>query len=198
MKNLIKLLIVLLLLSTTNVAYVDEIDSTFSYNIITKPREFLKINYNYITSKYNDNTIVKKLIVNTTPKKLININIISKIESSNNRYALSYDKSCKGVCQLTEDAWNEASMSLYGKIKYSYYLYWSNPKINKQIADEYYNDVLPDYLKAYNIPISVNTLIASYNYGPGRVKSLIKKYGNNWTKHLPLETKSYIKKYCKK
>lgn len=190
---MLKLLSIIILSLFINVAYVDELNSRLQLN-----REYkyipLNIQYNYVTNKYM-NTSIKPVNSITTTKKLININTISKIESSNNRFALSPDKTCKGLCQLTEAAWNEASMSLYGKVKYSYYIYWSNAKINKQIADEYYNDVLPDYLEAYKVPVNTSTLIASYNYGPNRVKYLIRRYGKSWEKHLPLETKSYLKKY---
>lgn len=191
---MLKLLSITILYLFITVGYVDEVNMTIQPKF--QPKYIpLNINYNYITNSYGKpkpNPIIAPVV-----QKLININIISKIESTNNRFALSCDKSCKGMCQLTEAAWNEASISLYGKIKYSYYIYWSNAKINKQIADEYYNDVLPDYLQAYKVPVNTSTLIAAYNYGPARVKFLFKKYGNNWEKHLPLETKSYLKKYKK-
>lgn len=39
----------------------------------------------------------------------------------------------------------------------------------------------------------IEKVIAAYNAGEGRVSSLIKTYGDDWKKHLPKETKEYIK-----
>lgn len=36
--------------------------------------------------------------------------------------------------------------------------------------------------------------LAAYNYGPGNVDKLVKKYGSEWEEHLPAETKNYLKK----
>jgi hypothetical protein len=36
--------------------------------------------------------------------------------------------------------------------------------------------------------------VAAYNAGPSRVKSLVDKYGENWEKYLPAETKGYLNK----
>lgn len=37
-------------------------------------------------------------------------------------------------------------------------------------------------------------VLAAYNAGPGRVDGLIKRYGGDWQKHLPAETKAYVSK----
>ena len=37
-------------------------------------------------------------------------------------------------------------------------------------------------------------VLAAYNAGPGRVDSLLKKYGEDWASYLPPETKNYVKK----
>jgi hypothetical protein len=40
----------------------------------------------------------------------------------------------------------------------------------------------------------VEKVFAAYNAGPGRVDKLVAKYGDNWSDHLPTETKNYVSK----
>ena len=52
-----------------------------------------------------------------------------------------------------------------------------------------------NYLYQFNYGIDYDKhvlAIAAYNAGPGRVKRLAKRYGNNWIYHLPEETKNYL------
>lgn len=61
---------------------------------------------------------------------------------------------------------------------------------NNQVADWYYNKRIPQMLKAYKIPDSVENRISAYNYGIGNtVKSFRQKL------QLPKTTKEYIRKY---
>lgn len=34
----------------------------------------------------------------------------------------------------------------------------------------------------------------AYNAGPGKVDALIERYGNDWLRHAPAETRSYVRK----
>jgi len=83
---------------------------------------------------------------------------------------------------------------------------WEWLKYSNKIPD-YYNIMNEDhqriahiiYMKYllsvdYGIEDSINKLaFASYNAGVNRVKSLVRKYGSDWTLHLPTETKHYLK-----
>jgi soluble lytic murein transglycosylase-like protein len=72
----------------------------------------------------------------------------------------------------------------------------SNLNINSQedqlLAQKLFMSYLYD--KDYGIKDNKEKLaLASYNAGSGRVRRLIKKYGKDWEKYLPKETKKYIK-----
>jgi len=134
-------------------------------------------------------------IVSSINKKIINIDIIAKIESSNNPNATN-PSGAKGLCQLKQGAWSDVQAHHPELSKYSFEKYWNDADINKQFGDIYYNETLPTYLKRLKLPINLNTILAVYNFGIGNVKKLIKKYGNeSWENHLPKETKDYIQKY---
>lgn len=49
---------------------------------------------------------------------------------------------------------------------------------------------LQELLTTYNGDLS--KAAAGYNYGPGNLNALIKKYGADWINHLPTETKGYL------
>lgn len=40
----------------------------------------------------------------------------------------------------------------------------------------------------------VSKALAGYNWGGGKVDKAVRKYGSNWLKYAPAETKNYIKK----
>lgn len=133
-----------------------------------------------------------------TPQKSnkIDVNIISQIESSGSRKAISKDgHNTRGICQIGKPAWDETQKKLFGKIKYPFEKYAFNTAINKQTADHYYNKILPGHLDSFGLPITTETLIASYNHGSSKVKILMKKYGKHWKKYLPEITKNYIDSY---
>ena len=58
-------------------------------------------------------------------------------------------------------------------------------------AQKYYMNYLLElpYIKG-----DIIKALASYNCGQGRVKKLLKNYGNNWMKYLPKETKTYLER----
>lgn len=127
----------------------------------------------------------------------INVNIISKLESGSDRNAKNKRSGASGLCQLKKPAWEEATKSLYGKnyTKFSYEKYNMNSDMNKKVSDHYYNVIIPKHLNEFEVPISKETILASYNWGSNNVKKMYRKYGNNWIRYAPYETRSYIERY---
>lgn len=63
---------------------------------------------------------------------------------------------------------------------------------HQRVAQRLYMNYLAK--KRYGIRYNrIKLALASYNAGSGRVGNLIKAYGLEWEKHLPNETKKYIK-----
>lgn len=128
----------------------------------------------------------------------INVNIIADLESGGNTHTGTNRKGASGLCQLKKAAWDEAAKSLFGShgdTRYPYSKYAKNAAVNKQISDQYYNVVLPKHLEAFDLPITTETLLASYNWGSTKVKHAIQQYGDHWLRAAPAETRSYVERY---
>lgn len=123
----------------------------------------------------------------------INIELISKIESSDNPKAVSKDGKHFGLCQISEAVWNEETKKMYGYALPFWHVY--DGDINKNVASYYYNVTIPKYLTHYNIPVNKDTIIAAYNYGIGNLVKVYNPAKSNWIDDLPLETVNYIYKY---
>jgi soluble lytic murein transglycosylase-like protein len=65
---------------------------------------------------------------------------------------------------------------------------WNNVALNTMVGTKY----LAYLLKYFDG--DMEKAIAGYNCGEGRVKKLVNKYGGNWKKYLPKETKKYLPK----
>jgi soluble lytic murein transglycosylase-like protein len=122
----------------------------------------------------------------------IDINKIIKIESSYNPNAVNKRTGARGLCQIMKNTWYECTKKL--KVNWSFNESF-NPVKNVKIGNYYINIRIPEMLKYYNIPDTVNNRLVCYNYGIGNLNKLYKKYKNNYIKYLPKETKNYIKKY---
>jgi hypothetical protein len=122
----------------------------------------------------------------------INMSIITKIESNDNPNAVS-PAGAKGLCQIMPKTWAEETKTMFGKSLPEDKIF--DGEINKKVGNHYYNVTLPKYLKAFNIPINTETILASYNYGIKHIQKLYEQYGVDWSLHLPKETKHYIQKY---
>ncbi len=116
--------------------------------------------------------------------QLIDISIISKIESNNNPYAYNpVGGGSHGLLQIAPiclRAFNTAHQTHY-KIKDLY-----NPRINRTIALWALNDEIPRMLKNAGKEVTVENVLTAYNAG---ISYVIRN------KPLPAITRKYIEKY---
>jgi len=122
---------------------------------------------------------------------VINMQAIKAIESNGNPYAFNLRTKCYGLYQISEICLKD-----YNQIHRTDYAPQDlfNPFINETVASWYFKEV-NRMLNFYEIPVSITTVIASYNWGIGNV---VKWYKNGASfKELPQETQEYIKKYQK-
>lgn len=122
----------------------------------------------------------------------INLAAVRQIESSNNPLAHNKRTDCRGLYQISPRGaladWNTAHPSE----RYTADdLFISS--VNERIASWYLYTKLPAYLSHYKIPVTIETVLASYNWGIGNVR---KWYASGASVHaLPLETQKYLIKY---
>ncbi len=114
----------------------------------------------------------------------VNMDIVIQIESGGNPNAYNAKSGAIGLCQITPICLKEYA-TIFGLPEDTIDLY--NPKENKWVAQWYMNWRIPQMLKAYNIPDTIDNRLWSYNAGIGNVKKGI----------CPRETKDYIRKYHK-
>lgn len=112
------------------------------------------------------------------------MDIIIQIESGGNPNAYNKESGAIGLCQITPivlKEWNES-----GQLRFlERGLY--KPEVNRPIGDWYMNTRIPQMLKAYKIPDTIDNRLWAYNAGIGNVKK----------GRLPKETRNYIRKYHK-
>ena len=131
-------------------------------------------------------------VVATACAEEIDINIIIQIESSGNPNAYNEKSGAIGLMQITSivvDEWNNGWGFEYNVGD----LY--NPRINVRLGKWYLLRIKEHYLPHYKIPVTIENILASYNWGIGNVVKWHKKGGK--FKDLPKETQQYIKKYNK-
>lgn len=144
---------------------------------------------NYFLMKSNQKETPTKVVLSVDMYK------ISDIESSHNPEAIS-PKGARGQYQIMEPTWNEC-VSMMG-VNWDYDTDWKDPVKNRAVGEFYMDKRIPQMLKAYKIPITVETKLACYNGGIGRVKKAWREGGeSNWKNHLPQETQKYITKYTR-
>ena len=121
----------------------------------------------------------------------INLDWISEIESSGNPNAVNKKSGATGQFQIQAALpdWNQLHKNQQYTKKDLF-----NPEINKSIANWYFHERIPQMLNAYGVPITKNTVLASYNWGA--------RYVRDWHRNtkqdmgmLPKETADYIRKY---
>jgi len=121
----------------------------------------------------------------------INMQAIKAIESDGNPYAFNSRTKCYGLYQISEiclQDFNQINQKNYAPRDLF------NPAVNEIVASWYFKEV-NRMLDFYEIPVSITTVIASYNWGIGNV---VKWYKNGARfGELPEETQDYIEKYQK-
>jgi len=121
----------------------------------------------------------------------IDLNIIRHLESRGNPFAVS-KAGCIGQYQISKSVLKE-----YNKFHNSTYStgHLFIPSINRRIALWYLTKRIPQMLRYYKLPTSLLYILASYNWGIGRVVKWHKKSGQ--FKDLSYETQRYIVNYIK-
>jgi soluble lytic murein transglycosylase-like protein len=97
--------------------------------------------------------------------------------------ANAYNKKSKatGLGQITPPALND--FNTLNKEKYTME-HMKDPQKNMRVTNWYLSERIPQMLKHYNIPVTLQNILASYNFGIGNVKK---------GKAFPEETQNYIK-----
>jgi soluble lytic murein transglycosylase-like protein len=119
----------------------------------------------------------------------INLAAIKTIESDGNAYAFNQRTKCYGLYQISEICLKD--FNLAHQTDYTGQDLFI-PMVNEAVAAWYFAE-LKRMLDYYEIPVSLSTVIAAYNWGIGNVVKWHKN-GADFTQ-LPQETRNYIEKY---
>lgn len=124
--------------------------------------------------------------INWSPDMEMYSEIMESIESGGKADAVS-KKGARGLMQLMPDTYKDVAKR------------WNlpadginDPELNK-IAGTLY---LQEMLEKYNGDLE--KAVAAYNWGPTALDKNIKKYGGNWRRHLPEETRNHVSKFLNK
>ena len=121
----------------------------------------------------------------------IDINKIIQIESSGNPNAVS-GVGATGIMQIMPKTWKEMVKKMGKNYSISD---MKNREKNIEVGTYYMNEEIPRLLSSYNIPDSIETRLAAYNWGIGALNQAYQSKGDNWLESAPTETKNYIQKY---
>jgi len=115
----------------------------------------------------------------------VDLSIIATIESSNNPSAVSFRgaKYGRGLYQISEVCltdWNNFNPRKQYTAEQLF-----DPAINREIAEWYLSKRIPQMLRHYRIPVTLENILHAYNAGIGRVRQGI----------MPEETRKYIRRY---
>ena len=114
-------------------------------------------------------------------------NALVDIESSGNPKAFDEASGARGLTQITPIAWDDLAAhhpEKYSKLNYEKDMF--KPEIAMEAGKDYLN-ILKKYLIHYQMPVTMENLVASYNWGIGNLR----KKG---LENAPDETKNYIEK----
>ncbi|MFA4993594.1 MAG: lytic transglycosylase domain-containing protein [Candidatus Omnitrophota bacterium] len=119
----------------------------------------------------------------------INLQAIKVIESDGNFLAFNSRSECYGLYQISKVCLHD--FNELNQAKYTVQDLFE-PSINEQVASWYF-DRIRYMLNFYHIPVSIETVIASYNWG---ISNVVRWYGEGADMlQLPKETRNYIKEY---
>ena len=123
------------------------------------------------------------LCTNGYAEPIVDLSIIAKIESSNNPFAWNKADDSRGLYQITPICLKE--FNNYHSKKYAARDLW-NVKVNREIADWYFNQRIPQMLRYYKVEDTLENRIIAYNAG---IAYLVNK------NPIPRITRLYIAKY---
>jgi soluble lytic murein transglycosylase len=114
----------------------------------------------------------------------VNIGKIIQIESSGNPFAYNKSSQARGLMQITPICLKEYN-NYHPKEQYTTKDLF-NPDINVKIGTWYIDKRIPQMLRYYNKPVTINNILISYNAG---IAYVVKDLP------LPTETINYLLKY---
>ena len=123
----------------------------------------------------------------------INLNAIAKIESGGNAKAFNWKTKATGIYQITPIClkdWNQE----HPESPYMLADLW-NARINEQIADWYLHVRLPQILDTLDVPVTEETLLYAFNWGPGNVRKAYRPQIGERVPKIPIETRNYVANY---
>ena len=115
------------------------------------------------------------------------MDVLVRVESSNNPLSHQKRTGARGLAQITPRAWKDLTRHFpakYANLNYRKHIFL--PEVGREAGKDYLL-ILKQYLKLQGIPVTLDNLMAAYNWG---IRNL-SKYG---LAGAPLETKAYINK----
>lgn len=128
--------------------------------------------------------VVMLLIAGRAEAAMVDINKIVTIESSGDVMAENGRTGARGLCQITPVCLADWNMRHKGEQYTREDLF--NPEINKKIAAWYLDIRIPQMLRHYGAPVTIENVLIAYNAG---IKTVTRGGA------LPKETIRYIRKY---
>lgn len=119
----------------------------------------------------------------------IDLRAIATIESSNNPKAFNKRSGARGLFQITTPCLMDYNRA-HPRARYGTGDLF-NPVVARVIADWYFHVQIPRLLAAFNVPLTVDNVLAAYNWGAGNLR----KFYQVPSASMPDETVEYCQKY---
>ena len=123
----------------------------------------------------------------------LNLEAIGKIESSGNDKAFNKKSGARGLMQITPICLEDYNLA-HPKEEPFTLMDLFDKAVSLEIAAWYLEKRIPQILKASQVPVTLETVIASWNWGPKNAIGWHKAGGV--VKDLPRETRNFITKYA--